>query len=256
MHTIVVTISCRCLSSEDVRKQYVQWCCNMRPISFPDHAGFSLLSCCRAWRMIWGKASPQLYGHYWVGGNGRVNRKKDGKLYLKKFWWVSDNKGRNRLTSNTVSSQSLASIFNCLRLSESPTSRMTLGRPDGLGTGATPASACFFLDQSWNARGRKVKPRLKLCVLSNILVDPMPTHPGGSAACGCGVNCTRAKEWTLAQETLATSWGWLGMYLTMKLWSSLYDTLKQCQKLDLSRMLTNLIAALSSELWVSEIGPR
>ena len=94
---------------------------------------------------------------------------------------------RNWLTSNTVSSQSLASIFSCLRLSESPTSRTTLGRPDGLGTSATPASACFFLDQSWNAGGRKVKPRLKLCVPSNILVDPMSIHPGGSAACGCGV---------------------------------------------------------------------
>ena len=224
----------------------------MRPIRFPDHAG-----CCRMWRMVWGKASPQLYGRYWkiwVGGNRRVSRKKDGKLYLKKFWWVSDNEGRTWLTSNTVSSQSLASIFSCLRL-ESPTSRTTLGRPDGLGTGATPASACFFLDQSWKARGRKVKPRLKLYVLSNTLVDPMPTHPGGSAACGCGVNCTRAKERTLAQETLATSWGWLGMYLAMKLWSSLYDTLKQCQKLDLSRMLTNLIAALSSELWADSRCP-
>jgi len=50
------------------------------------------------------------------------------------------------------------------------------------------------------------------------------------------------------QWVWASSWTAPGMYLTMKLWSSLYVTLKRCQKLGLGRMSTNLIALRSSDL--------
>ena len=157
MDTIIITISCRYLSPKDVWKKHVQGCCSLSPVSFPNHAGYPLLTCRLAWRLAEGKASPQLDSDswkIWIGGVGGVNWNEDDQLYLMKFMWVWHNKEEIWLTAGMCSSQSLASISSCERLSELPTSRTMLGRLEL--AGQTPESACFFLNPSSKAGWRQV----------------------------------------------------------------------------------------------------
>ena len=120
----------------------------------------------------------------------------------------------------------LASIFSCVRLSESPTSSTMLKRRiwEGVDTSICLLHLVRLKFESW---GKKDKPRLKLCVLSNILIAPTLVHPGGFEGCGGVVNSTRATERRVVNSRWVLSWTELGMYLMMKLWSSLYVTLNE-----------------------------
>ena len=68
----------------------------------------------------------------------------EGLLAVSEESLVSSCKEGIQLTSGICSSQSFASTISCVRLSELPTSRTMLGKPDGLGAGSIPESACFF----------------------------------------------------------------------------------------------------------------
>ena len=125
-------------------------------------------------------------------------------------------KEKNRLTSRVCSSQSFASIFSCVRLSELPTSNTTLGRSESDAVGWILVSASFILRTSSKVR-KEDKPRLKLCVLSNVLIAPTFAHPGGLGGCGAAVNSTRATVRRVVNSRWASSWTLLGIYLTMKL---------------------------------------
>jgi len=58
-------------------------------------------------------------------------------------------------------------------------------------------------------------------------------HPGATTAYGNGVNHIRVKKRAGIQWAWASLWTGFGMYLMMKLWSSLYVTLEKSQELAL-----------------------
>ena len=109
------------------------------------------------------------------------------------FWWV----GRNGQTWGGPSSQNLASISSCARLSESPTSRTMLRYLDP--KCPKPESGCFFPGLKSKAGWRKVNP-LELCVLWNIPFDVKNLNPRSVASvCSGGVNLRRPNLMTMAQ---------------------------------------------------------
>lgn len=128
----------------------MKWCCVVCPVSLPHHACYPLVSCLWARGINRIEPSPKFDGDVWTR-----NWKDYNQLYLKVL--VSGKRDPEEVITLCIysdSSQSLASILSCLRLSKSPTSRTTVGLEDVIGR--MPLSGSFIIPSaSSNAEGRK-----------------------------------------------------------------------------------------------------
>ena len=187
---------------------------------------FPLASCQCGLRSSGLNSPPQFNLDFWKIGmdsKGRADWNEDNNFYLKN----SDEWGKQRLKMKLAHSGHVFKPKPSIYLQLSEGFRVSHFQNNAWTKSCCWANCCICLLFPWSKSeswGRKVNAKLRCwCVLPNILVPPMPSHPGGSNP---GVNWARESVTVLFQALMATSWTRLGMYLTMKLWLSLDVTLK------------------------------